>query len=92
MRCDKELYFFVGEKKFVGSSVMSEDKNEVVVINDATYELKDGNTVIEQGKCEIKEDKMSCLLKTDKAGIYELMITAIVGAEIIKQRARVYVD
>ena len=92
MQCDNELYFLVGERKFVDSFVMSEDKNEVVVINSATYELKDGSKVIEQGKCEIKENKMTCLLEIDKTGVYELMVTATVGAEIIKQKARVYVN
>lgn len=84
-----EIRFFAGEIKEVTAVVHSKTVDEVVVINSATFELTDGinGTTISEGTCEVQGSEASVLLEMPNKGIYEIVITANVGREVIKEKA-----
>lgn len=85
------LNFYAGEEKFVEARIVPSRKNETAVIICAAYELTAGGETCERGNCEVNVDKIRILLKTDKAGIYSLKITAKVGQETVIQKVSVAV-
>lgn len=81
--------FYEGEERVIESEVASCDANEVVVISDASWTLKNRQTgeIEKSGSCEIDGVTMRCFFGMDITGRFDLEITARVGRETIKQRA-----
>ena len=96
---DGILIYKVGEIKYIPLTVAPRNELETLVINSATFELRDyKGTVVDSGDCEVSSDKpcsndkhIDALVHANAAGdyIYEAVIS--IGPEIYKPRIRVRV-
>ena len=83
--------FYAGEIKEISAQVKARNPNEIVVITEAKYQLKNVATgeEVESGSLEISGDTVSTILGIDEAGTFELKITVKVGAETFIEKATV---
>lgn len=81
--------FILGESKYIDFTVTSAT-NEQFVIAAASYQLKDGSTVIASGQCSIDGTTISALLTPAVRGRFALEIAYTIPPET--RKARVYVN
>lgn len=86
------INFYIGEEKYVDANIVSKNKLDTIVVNEATYELSstDG-TVIDSGNPTIDGTKLTMLIKPPSTGVYKLKITVKVGPETIIEQANIQV-
>lgn len=75
--------FILGENKYVEFKVKS-TINQIIFITAATYELIKDGEVLTAGACEISDDIVSALVQPSEKGMFELVVTYVVGAETRK--------
>lgn len=77
------INFYAGEIKIVSAQVKARNPDEIVVVTEAKYQLKDvaSGENVEGGELEIEGDTVSTILGIDSTGTYELKFTVRVGAE-----------
>lgn len=87
------INFYAGEIKEVSAQVRARNPNEVVVITEAKYLLRNVSTggTAEEGSLEIDGDTVSVILGINTAGTFELKFTVKVGAETFIEKATVQV-
>lgn len=84
--------FRKGERKYVQFSIVS-TIDQKVVVNQASYELTNGDKVIESGSCEIIDNCiLRALLEINEVGNYDLEVTYMIAPEIRKARCKVNVN
>lgn len=88
------IEYYAGEEKYVELVVKPINRNEIVVVTKAEYELTKycDNTVIEKGQCELDGDRVIVLLGITESGRYELKFTVTVGRETRIEKARIEVN
>lgn len=82
--------FILGENKYVEFKVKS-TINQIIFITSANYELFKDEALISSGPCEISDDIISALIQPNEKGLFELIITYIIGAETRKIRTNIKV-
>lgn len=81
------LEFNVGEKKYVDAIIRTKNENDVVIINEAKWELYETlESKIGNGNCSVSGDKVSALIETNKKGNYILSFIVTIGPEIIIEK------
>lgn len=80
---DGSRNFYLGEDKYVDFEIRSKSLH-TIVITSATYELKQQNTIVLSGQCEINGDRISILLEPPERGQYILEMTYTVAPETRK--------
>lgn len=87
------LEFDVGEKKYVSAIIRTNNIKDVIIINEAKWELYDNpNNLIENGDCLVSEDEVSALIETNKKGNYILKFIVSIGPERIVEKIAVRVS
>ena len=86
------IHFYAGETKYVEATASAKNPNETVVVSSAKYELFQNGRAIEEGACQTDGAKIKALLAIEAPGIYELKITACIGAEKLIEKACVKVE
>lgn len=85
------LSFYAGEEKYVTATLSSIDPDEIVVINEANFELTDcKGTIVSGGVCEIRGQEISVLLPIERPGSYTLKLTVKVGRETIIEKVNIF--
>lgn len=85
------LSFYAGEEKYVTATLSSIDPDEIVVINEAGFELTDcKGTIVSGGVCEIRGQEISVLLLIERPGSYTLKLTVKVGRETIIEKVNIF--
>lgn len=85
------LSFYAGEEKYVTATLSSIDPDEIVVINEAGFELTDcKGTMVSSGVCEIRGQEISVLLPVERPGSYTLKLTVKVGKETIIEKVNIF--
>lgn len=89
-----KITFHEGEKREVTVVVTSRNLQELVIIADASYELKktSDNEIVQRGSCEIEGSEVTIFLELVERGMYELKVTALVGREVIIEKTLVVVE
>ena len=87
------INFYAGEIKEVSAQVRARNPNEIVVITEAKYSLKNVSTgeTAEEGNLEIDGGSLSVILGINTPGLFELKFTVKVGAETFIEKATVQV-
>jgi len=87
------INFYAGEIKEVSAQVRARNPNEVVVITEAKYQLKNVSTgeTAEEGALDIDGDTISIILGINTPGTFELKFTVKVGAETFIEKAVIQV-
>lgn len=81
------LEFDVGEKKYVTAIIRTRNENDIIVINEAKWELYDNpNNLIENGNCLVSGDEVSALIETLKKGNYILKFIVTIGPETVIEK------
>lgn len=100
------IEFLVGEKKYVNAIIRTQDKNDEIIVNRATWLLYDapdhiyvpkGQTIEEASQpkeCEWdkSQDKISALVEINEKGGYILEFTVEIGPERIKEKTAIKVS
>lgn len=82
--------FILGEKKYVWFKVTSKIAQKVV-INTATWQLLDGENVLDSGDCEIEDNVIKVLLNPDRKGTFLLAVEYTIPPEIKKTGVNIIV-
>lgn len=96
------LEYDVGEKKYVTAVIRSREKNELVIINSASWELYEkegtnlqnsylGNPNFPEG-CIVKDNTVSALVEGTKKGTFVLKFTVTIGPEVIVEKVIIKVN
>lgn len=87
------LEFDVGEKKYVTATIKTRNKNDIIVINKANWELYDNpNSLIENGNCLVSGNEVSALIETLNKGNYILKFIVTIGPETIIEKIAIRVS
>lgn len=87
-----EIFFVLGEEKYVRSKVYPLNEDETVVISKAVFELRRQSGETEAvGSLNISGREMKALIKPMIAGKYILTETVTVGGETFKKRINITV-
>ncbi len=81
MCTNEEMYFILGEREYIEGKVRPRNPKEVVVVTEATYKITQGESLVEEGKCEIDGDNVRFLFHADTVGVFKAEMSASVGAE-----------
>ena len=87
------LEFNVGEKKYVNAIIRTKNDHDVVVINEAKWELYESlDQIFSQGDCVVSGDQVSALIETNKIGNYILKFIVVIGPEKIIEKTAIRVN
>lgn len=85
------IQFQLGEKKYVWFRVMSQIE-QTVVITSATWELTDGESVLDSGTCEVEDNNLvKVLLEPKQKGVFMLGVVYHIPPETKKTGVSVMV-
>jgi hypothetical protein len=98
------LDFDLGEKKYVTAIVRTENENDTIVINKATWELytapgkiyvpkqETHNTTNIEKECLINGDEVAALIELNEKGTFILEFTVEIAPERIKEKVIIKVS
>lgn len=85
------IRFQIGEKKYIWFRVMSQIE-QTIVITSATWELTDGEMVLQTGVCEVEDNNLiKILLEPEKRGVFMLHVVYHIPPETKKTGVSVIV-
>lgn len=82
--------FILGEKKYVWFKVTSKIEQKVVITS-ATWQLTDGEQILDNGVCTIEENIIKILLEPASKGVFMLQVQYEIPPEIKKTGVSVVV-
>lgn len=86
------LEFDVGEIKYVTAVIRTKNEHDIVIINEAKWELYNNPTsMISSGDCLVSGDEVSALIETTEKGNYILKFIVVIGPEKIIEKIAVRV-
>ena len=87
------LEFNLGEKKYVSATVRTNDENDIVIINEAKWELYEtSKSEPITGTCSVSGDEVSALIEANKKGTYILKFIITIGPETIIEKTSLRVS
>jgi hypothetical protein len=87
------LEFDVGEIKYVTAIIRTKNENDIIIINEATWELLDApEHPIDSGHCLVSGDEVTALIETSKKGNYILKFKVKIGPEVIIEKIAIRVN